>query len=247
VEELVIIEWLFSPEDYIEHKYKVGNIDFDISNGKVKATLPFSDYNADKNIREKLHNRVKAFFDAMMISKRKPYTLSKYPIMEGLNPDGKKHYTVIVEEESFPIREEIYFVINDAVGNVIRDTKAEEKQASLELAELSARHAADLTVSKLLQAYTTSISDPANEFVHLYEIKDSLKTRFGNESNVKKILGISDNDWKPIGKFPNDPSIRQGRHRGNRQGKLRDATNDELAIARQTAKNMILAYLRYID
>jgi hypothetical protein len=115
------------------------------------------------------------------------------------------------------------------------------------LSKLSAKHADDLTVSKLLQAYTASISDPANEFVHLYEIKDSLKTRFGKKSNVRKILGISDGDWTLIGKLSNDASIRQGRHRGNRQGDLRDATNDELAIARQTAKNMILAYLRYID
>ncbi len=82
VEELVIIEWSFSPEDYIEHKYKEGNIDFDISSGRAKVTLPFSEYNADKNIRKKLHNRVKTFFDVMMIFKRLPYTLSKYPIME---------------------------------------------------------------------------------------------------------------------------------------------------------------------
>jgi hypothetical protein len=99
----------------------------------------------------------------------------------------------------------------------------------------------------LLQAYTSSINDPANELVHLYEIKESLITRFGKESNVKKILGITDDDWKPIGKLPNDASIRQGRHRGKRQGDLRDATEDELAIVRQTAKDMILAYLRYID
>ncbi len=82
MEELVIIEWLFSPEDYIEHKYKVGNIDFDISNGKVKVILPFSEYKADKNILEKLHNQIKAFFDGMMISKRKRYTLSKFNTIE---------------------------------------------------------------------------------------------------------------------------------------------------------------------
>ena len=248
MEELVIIEWSFSPEDYIEHKNKGGNIDIEISKGKVKVTLPFSEYNADKNIREKLHNRVKAFFDAMMISKREPYTLSKPSTMERLSPDGNKHYTTFLETGHFVLTGgEFYSVHKDAAGNIIRDTKAEKKQAQLELSKLSAKHADDLTVSKLLQAYTASISDPANEFVHLYEIKDSLKTRFGKKSNVRKILGISDGDWTLIGKLSNDASIRQGRHRGNRQGDLRDATNDELAIARQTAKNMILAYLRYID
>ncbi len=248
MEELVIIEWSFSPEDYIEHKNKEGNIDFDISGGKVKVSLPFSVYNADKNIREKLHNRVKAFFDGMMISKREPYTLSKPNTMERLSPDGKKHYTIFLETGHFVLTGgEFHSVHKDAAGNIIRDTKAEKKQAELQFAELSAKHADDLTVGKLLQAYRASISDPANELVHLYEIKESLKIRFSNESHAKKELGITDDDWKPIGKFPNDASIRQGRHRGKRQGDLRDATEDELATVRQTAKDMILAYLKYID
>ncbi len=120
MEELVIIEWLFSPEDYIEHKYKVGNIDFDISNGKVKVTLPFSEYKANKNILEKLHNQIKAFFDGMMISKRKPYSLSKFNTMEELSADGKKHYTLFVEQgELVLIGGQIHFVVKDAAGNVI--------------------------------------------------------------------------------------------------------------------------------
>jgi hypothetical protein len=82
-------------------RIKEGNIDFDISGGKVRVSLPFSEYNADKNIREKLHNHIKAFFDAMMISKREPYTLSKPSTMERLSPDGKKHYTTFLETGHF--------------------------------------------------------------------------------------------------------------------------------------------------
>ena len=168
--------------------------------------------------------------------------------MEKIRPDGKNNYTLFVESIPFELSfGDVHFLVKDAAGNSIKDTKAKKQQSTLEFAELSAKHGNDFTVSKLLQAYTASIKDPANEFVHLYEIKDALRTRFGKESIAKTKLGISDDDWKPIGKFPNDPSMKQGRHRGLSEDVLRDATQEELRVARQIAENIILAYLKYID
>ena len=90
------------------------------------------------------------------------------------------------------------------------------------------------------------MSDPDDELVHLYEIRDALSTKFGSEKAARNALKISYDNWSRFGQLCNDEPLRQGRHRGKKY-EARDATNAELSEARRIAQAMIEGYLRYLD
>jgi hypothetical protein len=88
--------------------------------------------------------------------------------------------------------------------------------------------------------------NPDNELVYLYEIRDALGARFGDEMKTRAALGVSGADWKRLGGLCNDEPLRQGRHRGKKGTALRDATHGELEEARTIARSMIEKYLRWL-
>ena len=92
-----------------------------------------------------------------------------------------------------------------------------------------------------------SVKDPANELVHLYEIQDALSKYFGNDTAARKALGVSINKWRRLSSLANDPSLKQGRHRGLSLGALRDATKEELKEARNIAQSLVETYLEYLE
>jgi len=105
----------------------------------------------------------------------------------------------------------------------------------------------DAVVKGLLRSYSTALRDPANEFIHLYEIRDALAHRFGSAAKARSALGLKRRGWDRLGKLANDLPIKQGRHRGQSSGSLRDATETELQEARSIARNMIRQFLAYLN
>ncbi len=99
----------------------------------------------------------------------------------------------------------------------------------------------------MLKSYQNSVKDPDNEFVHLYEIRDSLSERFGSKKSAIKKLGITSNEWDEIGKLANALPLKQGRHRGKAVGALIDAEIAELEKARKSAAYLIEKYLEYLE
>jgi hypothetical protein len=92
------------------------------------------------------------------------------------------------------------------------------------------------------------VEDPANEFLHLHEIRDALKTEFGGEQAARTTLGIERTAWSEFRRLANAEPVKQGRHRGKRAGEpLRDATALELSHARSFASNLIEEYMRYLE
>jgi hypothetical protein len=86
-----------------------------------------------------------------------------------------------------------------------------------------------------------------NELAHLYEVLDALAKNFGGKYPACSALGIEEAHWRRLGELANDAPLSQGRHRGWHVGRLQDATSEELNEARAIAKNMIQAYLKYLD
>jgi hypothetical protein len=132
--------------------------------------------------------------------------------------------------------------IADSIESITADITREEK----EFAELLVKHRNDSTVHSMLSSCGNSVKNPANELVHLYEIGDAIKTKFGRKHKAIKALNLKE-DWDRLGKLSNHEPLTQGRHRGEHIGTLRDATDEELAEARLIAKRMILAYLKYLE
>ncbi|MEJ2080549.1 MAG: hypothetical protein P8Z74_21580, partial [Acidobacteriota bacterium] len=117
-----------------------------------------------------------------------------------------------------------------------------------EFGELVGKHfSKDPLLRPLLQSYGASIQDPLNELVHLYEIRDALSTKFSGKKSACAALAFSYSDWDTLGRLCNYEPLRQGRHRGQKGSLLREATEDELREARRIARQMIKAYVGYLD
>jgi len=99
----------------------------------------------------------------------------------------------------------------------------------------------------LLQSNDKAANDPENELVYLYEIRDALSTNFGDDRKARTVLSITKSQWSRFGNLCNNEPLRQGRHRGEALGMLRDATAAELKEARDIAGAMIKAYLDYLE
>jgi SAM-dependent methyltransferase len=97
------------------------------------------------------------------------------------------------------------------------------------------------TLNALLESYNAAVSAPANELVHLYEIRDALATRYGGEDEALRNLQFAEKDWKQLGYLANKAPLKEGRH-GGWHLKLRHASADELDEARRIARHLIEAF-----
>jgi hypothetical protein len=91
------------------------------------------------------------------------------------------------------------------------------------------------------------MNDPDKGLAPLYNIRDGLFTKFGGEKQACTTLKISKSDWSDLGILCNPEPLQQGRHPGWHYENLRDATGDELSKARRIAKDMIKAYILYLE
>jgi hypothetical protein len=90
-------------------------------------------------------------------------------------------------------------VVRDAAtGQVIRDTKAQRIAEDARFLDVVAAKGHNPVLKLLLASYNAAVNDPANELVHLYEIRDALVRHFGDGSKAQKQLGITDAEWKRL-------------------------------------------------
>lgn len=99
----------------------------------------------------------------------------------------------------------------------------------------------------MLKSYSSSVSDPDNELVHLYEIRDAASTIFGSENNARSKLGITNKEWSDFGLIANKRPLLQGRHRGSNAGALRQADADELETVRKIASKIVENYMIHLE
>jgi hypothetical protein len=138
-------------------------------------------------------------------------------------------------------------VYTDQEGRV-HDTRRDRIDTTKSLAERSARHAAtDRTARKMLHSFDGAVRDPENELVYLYEVWDALQTKFRGEKKAREALSIAKSARSRLTSLADTEQLNQGRHRGSHSDSLRNATTDELEEARTIVRNMIAAYLNYLD
>lgn len=74
----------------------------------------------------------------------------------------------------------------------------------------------------------------------IYDIRDAAKERFGN--NARSLLGISNSDWRRMGKILNDQPVRGGRHNGLKTDPIRNATAEERTFLLTLAEKILKAF-----
>jgi len=250
MKDIVVLEWKFSPPDYFEEVIRIDRKKYSIiiENGSIEAHIDPSAYDQNHKMRDELHEALNDRFLGVQLVTHKQYELSKAS-MYRLYPDGRKDITLFPEPIIMTMTVgSTDIIVKNKNGNIVADTRRDRIEKKKELAELAEKYRSkDQVVESILKSYKSAVTDPDNELVHLYEIRDALSSRFAGKGDVRLILGISNSNWSRLGKLANDEPLRQGRHRGKKIGGLRDATEPELKEARGIARNMIEAYLQFLE
>ena len=245
-----ILEWKFSPPAYFEEPLEFcrDGCKVTIADGRVEACLDASILDKDPSIPERLQNAVISRFLAAQLINQKTYNLSPNPTITRLEPDGRRTVSVqITGQAMIIVANSADTRILDKDGKVVSDSRQERIAKRNRLAELAERHDSDPLLRRLVRSFDAAMNDLHNELTHLYEIRDALKKKFGNDRAAQCALSISKSQWTRLGKLANDEPLRQGRHRGLHASSLRDATKCELEDARAIARSMVEAYLLYLE
>lgn len=246
----VQLEWTYSPETYLEEpiliEFEGGRLK--IKDGVALATINPEIFHADDSVREKLTKKIENRLHAVQIITHNDFKLSK-PSHTDILEDGRKNCFLEVDSCEIAISvESVDIVVKDKDGNVLSDSKRERLNKQRKFAVLFDKHRAnDVTLDQMLKSYQQSVRDPQNELVYLYEIRDALSKRLGSKSKAISALGITYVEWDIIGKIANTMPLKQGRHRGQAAGSLRDAESEELKMARKSALHMIDKYVEFLE
>ncbi len=231
-------EWNYQPPDFFEAPQCYTDVGLEIvaNAGIVRATTL---YEGATVTEQRLTEQVHAMFRARQVLVRRTYSLDGPRIIEHVG--GKRHITLRVEPAHIAITAgQADVVVTDASGAVVRDSRQERITEHSEFVNLLTGKAGDSqTLRAVLESYSRSISDPEDELVHLYEVRDAIASHFGGERQALSAIGISTAEWQTIGRLANAEPVHQGRHRGKHLTERRSATSDELNQARTIVRGWI--------
>lgn len=129
---------------------------------------------------------------------------------------------------------------DEICGSPIGDTKSDRlARDTAFLQAIAAKIPSSPVLRRMLESYGRSVEDPANELVHLYEIRDAAARYYKTEAAARHALRISGNEWSKLARLANDEPLREGRHRGRQSGRLRNARQEELDSVRLIARRII--------
>jgi hypothetical protein len=248
--EYIELEWKYSPLNFLEEEMKLEyeGISLILNDGVGVAKITPEKFKQNLTIQEELHNLVESRFHAVQIFNHKAFELTLPSRTDSKENGGKNYYLQFEPMVCKTTMGPVDIVMKDRDGNVKLDTKRDRIGKQSRYAELISQHiASDLTLSRLISSYNMSVKDPDNELVHLYEIRDALHARFGSQKSAKKSLNITKSQWDEISFIANKLPLKQGRHRGQMGGELREANSSELAKGRKSAVSLIEKYLEYIE
>jgi hypothetical protein len=218
--EQIVVEWNYEPKNYFEDNFIIeyDNYNIEINSGIAIARIATVHMDEIDEIIHELNLDLESRFLAVLVMKHLRYNLGK-PLRYDLNKNGSTNTYLQVDDlvcsQSLSSADLIVF---DENGKVISDTKQERVDKQKWFSETSAKFRKDQTLGQMLRSFNSSVSDPNNELVHLYEIRDAVSKEFGGEKNVRANLGLTKNEWSDFGSIANDKPLLQGRHRGNYAG-----------------------------
>ena len=242
------LEWTYEPADLFEASYRLETAEYDLvfDGGRAVATLRSAQNPVDSVLEGYVTTQIQNVFLARLLQVRRTYELHGPRIYQ--HAGGKKNVTIRVGSAALTRaagRADV--LVTDSAGHVLRDTRTEriaEDTAALDL--LATKAVQSRTLRGVLESYSRSVSDPDDEFVHLYEVRDALSVHYGNEGSARAALGISKAEWQTLGLLANVEAIQEGRHRGKHPGGRRRATQAELDEARRIVRRWITAFAQGI-
>jgi hypothetical protein len=239
------LEWSYEPTDFFEapSTFTVDTGTLTIDSGKVSLHLNAPDHPVAAEIRERAISQVTAVFDARRLLLHRAYVI-RGPDETHRDECGNRHISIQLEGAQLKLNGgSVDFTVTNAAGKVVSDSKADRITTQHEfVAKLAPKVAKSRLLRSLLRSYGVAVSDPGDELVHLYEMRDALSSHFGNEESARQALGITKPEWQQLGKLANAEPLREGRHRGRHIQGTRPATHEELEAARTAAKLLVIRF-----
>lgn len=225
-----------------EAPYATTRADYDVhvENGFIKTTLRDAQ-DVDSALEQRILTDIEAILRARQLLIHRPFQLSG-PRVRQINGEREDTAIRLRGVQAVLTGHPPDVIVNNSSGNVITDSRAERAaKGTAFLDALVSKIPRSAVLRALLESYSRSVSDPANELVHLFEIRDALQRQYNGKLRAQKALGITDNQWSAFGKLTNVEPVEQGRHRGKHAAR-RPATKKELAEARDFARRCIEAF-----
>ncbi len=242
------IEWTYEPVDLFEAPYQHAGVDFNllVDAGRAVATLGVPQQPVPPDVEERIRAEIDSIFLVRQLQVHRRYRL-----------EGPKFYQHSTDHMDIGIRigstalltngASVDFVRKDAAGNIISDSRAERiAEHKLIVNSVAPKLVRSATLRSMFQSYSRAVSDPNDELVHLYEIRDALSDHYGSEQSAGDALGISEGEWRRLRVLANVEPLEQGRHRGKHPVGRRPATEGELNEARQLVRRWMMAFAKTI-
>jgi hypothetical protein len=240
------LEFNYEPSNYFEeaqyHQLSDGELRAD--EGKAVVVLDVPADPVPDALRARVSQEVESVFKLRQLLDRRPFrVLPPAAVQYGIaGVEGRAVFLSIDEVIHAHAADRVDLVTTNANGEVIHDTRAERIAEHKRFISSLLPKMSNNSMRAMVDSYCKAIDDPANELVHLYEIRDAACEHYGNEATARARLGVSRDDWRNLRRLSNDKPLNQGRHRGVHALSLRDATAEELEQARNIARHIIEAF-----
>lgn len=242
------MEGTYTPANYLEESVELEGTNYTatIADGRIEVAFREPEPLPDADRQAAVSQEVNQVFNTHMILTGRSVEVSGLTLKRR-RPDGKADIWVSVSSCLCVVSGfSADLIITDADGSVVRDTKAERLADERAFREQCLQHTGNPLLQKLMASFGQAIADPADQMMHLYEIRDALRQELGGDKEAKKVLGLTNAEWSDFGRITNVEPIAESRHRGNHLA-LRPATVEERAHVINLARRMIRAYLDYLD
>jgi hypothetical protein len=201
----------------------------------------------DQQLENRIATHLQATFFARQLQIHRKYELEGPRVSQHVG--GRKNVAIRLGS-AYVVTEvgHVDLITRDASGNIIRDSKAERiAEHTALLGAIGPKAAVSPVLLGLLKSYSRAVSDPSNELVYLYEIRDALSKHHRGEADACTALNISGAEWRRLGVLANVEPLDQGQHRGEHVAGRRDASAAELNEARSIVVKWITAFASTIE
>jgi hypothetical protein len=222
----VELEWVYQPVDFFEGAYERSSPDFQVlvKDGRAVAVLTTPDEPVAPALQQQIGDCIAGIFLVRQMQTHRECDLGLPTIRaySGSRITTSRSFTIDgIVAEAIPL---------DA--------------ATLDL--FATKLSRGSVLRRILESYSRAVADPADEWIHLYEIRDALATHYTSHRKARAALGIAQADWDRVGVLANVEPILQGRHRGHHEN-LRPATQEELAEVRRAVRCWIETFAQQLQ
>ena len=243
---ITILEWTYEPKFFFEEPFELtfSGGEIAISAGIARGEFDSLHYDEGKVFQYSTQEFLRSAFLAQQVQVHQPFTISQ-TAMAREHSDGRRDASIFVDSAVMTVSVgTVDLVHRDGDGNVLADTKAERLQRHANFRrDITNLVPQDIALKRMLQSFSNALSDRDNLLIHLYEIRETLSSKFSDERVACATVRVSSGDWSKFGRLANKEPLLEGRHRGKHLG-LRKATTDEANWALNFGQSLIEGYVQ---